>query len=81
MSIVKFTKQNMPQSGEILRQELQKALENTSPLDDFIQIIRDLAQFELKYKLESQEFFTRFQGGQMGDDIEFMRWATKGLSE
>ena len=67
----------MPQSGEALKRELQQALENTSPLDDFIQIIKDLAQFELKYNLDSREFFTRFQEGKMGDDLEFMRWATK----
>ncbi len=77
MPIVKFTAQTMPQSGEALREELRKALDATSPLDDFIQLVRDLAQLELRHKLDSQEFFTRFQQGKMGDDIEFMRWATK----
>ncbi len=77
MPIVKFTAQTMPQSGEALREELRKALDAASPLDDFIQLVRDLAQLELRHKLDSQEFFTRFQQGEMGDDIEFMRWATK----
>ena len=77
MSVVKFTPQTMPKSGEALREELRKALGAASPLDDFIQLVRDLTQLELQHKLDSQEFFTRFQQGKMGDDIEFMRWATK----
>ncbi len=77
MPVVKFTGQTMPPSGEALKQELRKALDNASPLDDFIQVIKDLTQFELRYKLDSAEFFTRFQQGQMGDDIDFMRWATR----
>ncbi len=67
----------MPKSGEALREELRKALSTASPLDDFIQLVRDLTQLELQHKLDSQEFFARFQQGKMGDDIEFMRWATK----
>ncbi len=77
MSTVKFTQQTMPPSGQALRRELQKALENASPLDDFIQIIRDLTQLEYQYKLDSAEFFARFQQGKMGDNIDFIRWANK----
>jgi hypothetical protein len=75
--IVKFTQQTMPQSSIELKQALQNALENSSPLDDFVQVIKDLRQFELEYKLESDEFFSRFQRGEMGDDIDFIRWANK----
>ncbi len=77
MPIVKFTAQTMPQSGEELVKVLQNTLERTSPLEDFIQVVRDLTHYELQYELESQEFFTRFQRGEMGDRIEFMRWANK----
>lgn len=77
MSVVTFTSQTMPQSGESLRTALQRALEEPSPLEDFIQLVRDLTQFELQYKLGSEEFFDRFQRGEMGDRIEFMRWANK----
>ena len=77
MPIVKFTQQTMPQSSKELKQALQNALENSSPLDDFVQVIKDLRQFELEYKLESDEFFSRFQQGEMGDDIDFIRWANK----
>lgn len=77
MSTVEFTQRTMPQSGDALRQELQKALESASPLDDFIQVIRDLAQLEHQYKLDSKEFFARFQRGEIGDHIDFVRWANK----
>jgi hypothetical protein len=75
--IVKFTQQTMPQSSEELKQALQNALENSPPLDDFVQVIKDLRQFELEYNLESEEFFSRFQRGEMGDDMDFVRWANK----
>lgn len=77
MAIIKLTEKNMPQSGELLKEVLSQELAKTSPLSDFIQIVRDLTTFELKHKLTSQEFFSRFQNGDMDDDIEFIRWANK----
>jgi len=74
---IKFTAQTMPQSGEELIEVLHNTLEQTSPRKDFIQVVRDLTRYESQYELESQEFFARFQRGEMGDRIEFMRWANK----
>jgi hypothetical protein len=67
----------MPSSGEALRQELQKALENSSSLDDFVQIIRELSQLEQQHNLDSEAFLARFQRGEMGDNVDFVRWANK----
>jgi len=77
MSTVKFTPRTMPASGEALRQELQTALQKASPLDDFIQLVRDLTQMENDFQLDSAEFYTRFQRGELGDGLEFTRWANK----
>jgi hypothetical protein len=77
MPVVKLTAQTMPQSSEGLREILQNALERTSPLEDLVQVVRDLASYELQHELESPEFFARFQRGEMGDQIEFIRWANK----
>jgi len=77
MSIVKFTQQTMPPSGTALKSELERALEKSSSLDDFVRIIRDLTLLEHQYNLDSEEFFTRFQRGEMGDNIDFIRWANK----
>lgn len=67
----------MPKSGAELREHLQKTLEKTSPLDDFVQIIKELTQLENNYKMKSEDFYGQFQQGQLGDDIDFVRWATK----
>lgn len=77
MSKIKFTLDTMPQSGEALKQALRNALEQTTPLDDFIQVIRDLAQFEFHHDMDSQEFFARFEAGELGDEIDLIRWAIK----
>lgn len=77
MSTIKFTRQNMPTSGAELREQLQNALEKTSPLDDFIQIIKELTQLENDYKMKSENFYVQFQQGELGNDIDFVRWATK----
>jgi|Deesub1362B_J571_1020462.scaffolds.fasta_scaffold02217_2 hypothetical protein len=34
----------------------------------------DLAELESKYGLSSEEFFERFQKGQMADTADFMEW-------
>ena len=30
---------------------------------------------EKKYRMSSQEFYDRFDQGEMGDDMDFIRWA------
>ena len=77
MSIIKFTQQTMPQSGEELKQILKTILDKTSPLDDFIQIIKDLNQLEQRYQMPSEEFYLRFQRGELGDSLDFIRWANR----
>jgi transcriptional regulator NrdR family protein len=77
MPLVTFSSKTMPESGETLWGILQNALDKASPIEDFIQVVRDLTRFELQHQLGSQEFFERFQQGEMGDRIEYMRWANK----
>lgn len=76
MSIVKFTSVTMPKSSEELKQALNIALEKTRPLDEFVQGIRNLAQWELQYGMSSESFFARFEAGELGDEIDMIRWAT-----
>jgi hypothetical protein len=76
MPRVKFTAATMPKSGEELKQALNMALEKTRPLDEFIQGIRSLAQWELQYGISSESFFARFEAGELGDEIDLLRWAT-----
>ena len=76
MARVKYTAATLPQSGEELKQALNMALENSAPLDEFIQGVRDLAQWEIRYGMSSETFHTRFEAGELGDEIDLMRWAT-----
>ena len=45
------------------------------PLDKLLQLQRDLFRLEEKHNLPSDEFYRRYQAGQMGDDIEIIGWA------
>jgi hypothetical protein len=56
---------------------LQEAWQSGSPVDDFVQLIRELTLLEQKHGLDSAEFYKRYQQGEMGDDMEIVRWATK----
>ena len=38
------------------------------------EIVKRLNEFEEKYRLNSEEFFKRFDEGKMGDDREFIKW-------
>ncbi len=72
-----YTQQNIPASGKILREQLNNALTDSAVLDDFVEIIRELTRLEIKHGMASQLFWQKFQAGEMGDDIEWVRWANK----
>jgi len=46
-------------------------------MEDLIQLVRDLTQFEMQYQMDSPEFFNRFQRGELGDQMDYIRWANK----
>jgi hypothetical protein len=37
---------------------------------------QQLAQFEQQYHLSSQDFYARYSQGEMGDDMDFIEWAS-----
>lgn len=39
------------------------------------QLEGQLAEFELKYRLGSAEFYEKFERGEMGDTVDFVEWA------
>lgn len=77
MTKIRFTSESIPQTDEELRQVLRQALEQATPLDDFVQVIRELAQYELQHGMDSDSFFARFEAGELGDEVELVRWANK----
>ena len=72
-----YTTENIPASGKELREQLNQAWSTTSPLDDFTAVVKTLTEYEIAYQLDSAEFYERFQKGEMGDRMDYMRWATK----
>ncbi len=77
MPTIRFTKETWPASAPEFRRILQEAWQNSSLVDDFEELDRELTLLEQRYGLGSAEFYERYQKGEMGDDMEIMRWATK----
>ncbi len=50
--------------------------ENKRILTQKIQLAEQLTYFEQQYKLQSDEFYRRYQSGKMGDDMDFVEWAS-----
>lgn len=40
-----------------------------------------LAEFEQQYSFDSWDFYARYQKGEMGDDMDFVEWATVEMLE
>lgn len=66
------------QASELMRQTLNKlfAIELEDAQKDYALLSGDLAEFEEKYGMESAEFFAQFDKGELGDDIDFISWAS-----
>jgi hypothetical protein len=77
MPSIRFTTENWPKSATEFLRILQEAWYDSTPIDDFVQLVRDLTLLEQKHGLSSAEFYKRYQRGEMGDEMEIMRWATK----
>jgi hypothetical protein len=77
MPTIRLTDDEWPESAGEFRRTLQEAQYVTAPIDDFVQLVRDLTLLEQKHGMSSAEFYERYQRGEMGDEMEFMRWATK----
>ncbi len=54
----------------------KQTIRYATPLDALIAIAKRLGLNEGKYQIESEEFYHRYQKGEMGDDLEFMEWAS-----
>ncbi|MGQ9627847.1 MAG: hypothetical protein ACUVV0_13195 [Anaerolineae bacterium] len=72
-----FTKENMPSSSEEFMQALKEAWEKSNPIDDFVEVVRELTLLERQYGMTSQDFYEKFQRGELGDESDFFHWATR----
>lgn len=75
MPVVEFTQETMPETPEEFSRLMEKARHDANPLDDLLALDRQLLSFEQQYGMTSAEFYTRYKSGEMGDDVDFVRWA------
>lgn len=65
--------------GQLSAAEIVKTLREQAvtydPLDRLLQLQSDLFRLEQKHGLSSDEFYRRYQAGQMGDDLDIIGWA------
>jgi hypothetical protein len=75
MAKLSFTQENMPASSAEFRRLLAESMIKSNPIDDFVEIIGDLADFEKKYQMPSFEFYLKFNAGQLEDEADFFEWS------
>jgi hypothetical protein len=73
---------------EILKNSFQDSSEFDQVLDKLFDIVlssyyekrkkyeQELKNFESKYQLDSDEFYRRFESGELGDDMDFFEWVS-----
>jgi len=55
--------------GKIMEHEKEKTSQDIQSLK------RDLEQFEGRYNMASEEFFSRFERGELGDKEDYFEWS------
>jgi len=76
MPVLEFTADNLPTPGEF-RHKLERAAAQSTPIDELLELMRELVTYEQKYGMSSITFYERFQRGELGDNGDFIMWAGK----
>jgi hypothetical protein len=74
MTALEFNKESLPSRTEFLRL-LQETTAHYDPVEKLLMMDRELNVFEQKHGMSSVEFLQRFEAGELGDAMDFMRWA------
>ncbi|WP_374687213.1 hypothetical protein [Promineifilum sp.] len=66
------------QVSELMDQTLDKlfSVEAAEAQKDVEELRADLLKFEERFDMTSEEFYNRFEAGEMGDDADFIEWAS-----
>ena len=54
---------------------LKQTIQYTSPLDALVAVAKRLSLYESQQGMDSEDFFDRYNRGELGDDITFIEWA------
>jgi len=71
---LRFTKDNWP-TPEEYRRLLRETMFAENPIDDLLDLAGELNEYERCYNMSSEDFWARFQRGELGDDMDFIGWA------
>ena len=66
------------QVSDLMNRTLEKLLHHEAEQSQVLlsQLEADLAEFEQQYHLSSTAFYRQFQAGQMGDEMDYVEWAS-----
>ena len=53
----------------------RQTIEYNSPLDALIALVKQLDIYEAEHKMDSADFFTKYNKGELGDDEVFVEWS------
>lgn len=76
MAKITMTQDNLLTPDEF-KKKLEEIEENASPMDDMLDLMREMIAFEQQYNMSSQAFYRRFMRGEMGDARPFIQWAIR----
>ena len=69
-----FAQETMP-TPEEFQHMLAEAIAESNPVDELLTLAKELQEYERKHEMTSQEFFERYQRGELNDHMEFIEWA------
>jgi hypothetical protein len=66
------------QESDLMDRTLEKLLRHEAEQSQvqLRQLQADLAELEQRYHLSSAEFYQRYRAGQMGDEMDYIEWAS-----
>lgn len=66
------------QVSEVAERTIEKlfALEREDSLQHLKELEQDLAVFEQQYGMDSSTFYARYSSGELGDQMDFIEWAS-----
>lgn len=68
-------KNGLPSHNDF-QQDLANFMEPTNPVDDLLEIVEWLREYEQQYKLSSTDFYRQYQAGTLPDDLQHcIEWA------
>ncbi len=53
----------------------KETTEYSSPVDALVAVTKRLSVYENRHSLASEEFYNKYQRGQMEDSVDFVEWA------